>query len=191
MKHVMTIMTLGALLALSACGKGGDSSSSTSTTYEVNGKQPADYFRQFLYRETGECGTIHEYHHYPKSEAEKIGVNRNGKDVLASLSLLMQDDGTFSAFYQEITVRSYFDSGYYWESHQERVVSGRWSIDGVNLVLSSLGVASALDYNGHAAMQLRVDADLLSPGLKGQMLTLRMGAASYNPIPALDPCAGK
>lgn len=188
MKNVLTTTALMATFLLAACGKGGDSQSSATSSYEVNGKQPSDYFRQFLYQETGECGTIHEYHHYAKSADFKIGANGAGKDILASISLLMKGDGTYSAFYQEIVVRNYFSTGYVWDSHQEKIVSGRWTVESANLKLSSLGTASAINYNGHDALELRVDVDLLSPGLQGQVLTLRQGTASYNPIPALDPC---
>jgi hypothetical protein len=191
MRQAIVAIALVILSIFSACGRSGDSKSTSSASYEVNGKKPDDYFRQFIYRETGECGTIHELHHYPKWDSSKIGVNAAGNDVLANLSLLLKDDGTYSAQYQEIFVRRYFSSGYTWDSHQEKIVIGRWSMEGANLVLSSLGTASALEYNGQDAIQLRMGVDLISPGMRDQVIVLRQGAGEYSPIPALDPCQKK
>lgn len=190
MKAIISILMIGMALLASGCG-GSNESHSTTTTYQVNGKTPEEYFRQFLYRETGTCGTIREAHHFAKSETVKIGVNPVGKDVLATLSIIMREDGTYAGFYQEVVVLRYFDNGYYWDSHQERIIHGNWMVSGAQLVLSGIGTASALQYNGAPAMQLQVASNILSNGLKGRDLLIRRVEASYNPVPETDPCAGK
>ena len=191
MKAIISILMFGMALLASGCGGSNESHSTTTTTYQVNGKTPEEYFRQFLYRETGACGTIHEAHHFAKSETVKIGVNPVGKDVLATLSIIMRDDGTYAAFYQEVVVLRYFDNGYYWDSHQERIVRGNWKVNGAQLVLSGIGTASALQYNGVPAMQLQVANNILSNGFKGRDLLIRRVEASYNPVPETDPCVSK
>jgi hypothetical protein len=193
MNLIFKIAAIGAVFFLSACGHHSESHSATTTTYDVNGMKPEDYFRQFLYRQTGQCGTIHEVHRYAKSETFKIGVNSAGKDALASLSIILKDDGTYRAFYQEIIVSSYFSdgSGYYWGPQREKVVSGLWGIYGDRLALSALGQATALQYNGRPAMQLVPESDIFSAGLKGRVLLIRLIDASYNPIPESDPCVRK
>lgn len=191
MKVIPMTLVLACMVLATACGSSNESSSTTTTTYQVNGKTPDEYFRQFFYKETGTCGTARETHHYAKSETVKIGVTGAGKDILATLSVLMREDGSFAAFYQEVVVLRYFDSGYYWDSHQERIVRGVWRVNGDRLELSGLGSASALQYNGAPAMQMQVPYNLISNGLKEQTLLIRRIQASYNPVPDYDPCFGK
>ena len=190
MKSVFKIAALGLFFTLAACSRSNESHSTASTTYQVNGMSPENYFRQFLYRQTGSCRSLQEAHHYAMSEDVKIGVTPFGKDVLANLSLFMKEDGTYKALYQEMIVQRYFPDGggYYYDSPKERVFAGQWGISGGKLVLSGLGQASALQYNGRPTAQLVVEVDILSAGFKGKTLLIRQIEGSINPIPEIDPC---
>ncbi len=192
MKNICKMTIIFAALTLAACGDQSDSrTTNTTTNYEVNGKKPDEYFRQFIYRELGECGTIHETHLFPMSRAHKIGVNRDGRDVLAELSLFLKEDGAYFLFYQEIVVFQYTENGFLWDSHQEKTISGRWTVSAGKLVLSNIGEATALQYNGYPAMDLRIDVNLISRGIKGSSMIMRRVESSSMPVAELDPCLGK
>lgn len=180
-------------VALSACGKdqGGRSGTSEVTvTRQVNGMEPNAYFRQFLYKVDGSCERSMAYY-FPKSETQKIGVNFMNQDVLAEVSILMNENHTFQAFYQEIDVYKYINggSGYQWARSREMILKGKWQVKEDRLELEGLGYAAALQYNGRPAMQLRMSSDLISKGLRDRVLLVRRVGASYNPITELDPCA--
>lgn len=56
------------------------------------------------------------------------------------------------------------------------------------LVLETLGEATSLIYNERPAFVLKLNKDQISSGAANREILVKYVMASYNPIPALDPC---
>jgi hypothetical protein len=176
------------LFALSAFLRGLYADSSAES--EVNGMKADNYFRQFIYTQNGQCGSTHELHQFVKSETEKIGLNENGQELDATISIFLDDNGTYRAFYQEVAAFKYSDDGhgYYSGSHQERVMAGDWTIDGSYLTLRGLGHARAVKYNGRPAMEFTPYGNPMSRGFAWKPVLLRQVESISNPILEINPC---
>lgn len=190
MKNILCVLTAISISA-TGCAKPSATSSAISEVSQASGKNSGGDYRAFLYQQTGECDSPTEIHHYPSSGEVKIGVTKEGKNILASIRLFMRQDGTYLAHYQESVVHGYLEDGYSIDSRREKIVRGQWTMNDVRLTFSDLGQALAIQYNGMPAMRLKMESNILSQGFKGQALLLPIVASTFNPITEIDPCSLK
>ena len=128
------------------------------------------------------------YYRFASSDDVKIGLSDAGKDMLARVQILLLEDRTYRAFYQEVDVYDYTDNGYRWDKSREKYLSGSWKVVEDRVVFENLGSATSLIYNERPAMVLKLDRNQISIGAKDKEMLVRYVMATYNPIPALDPC---
>lgn len=137
---------------------------------EINGKSPEAFFEQFLYVKVKPLD-----HRYPTTpSAEKLADT----GLHYEFTLYLRDDGTFTFDYAEMKQKS--SSEYVWEDEIEGQ-KGSWSIRGDELVLSGVGSATGVQYNGKDALDLEFDHDLITPGLKGDSAILTMVKSTWGP----------
>jgi hypothetical protein len=184
MLFAVALILSGSLLS----GCGGSNGKASKTEIKINGEEPNKYYSQFIYYQRGTCGTVSESHVYPSAEVFKVDSDSEGRDVIGSLALIMNANGHFAASYREAAVRRYTESGWVEQYANEEVVEGKWKVEGEKLVLENLGTATALEYNGKPAMELKMKWNILSTGLKDQTLIMRKIFASYNPVFETDTC---
>lgn len=188
MKNILLLMCAVSISA-SACAK--PNNSAAANLMLSSSERSAEVFQAYLYKQTGKCSSPLETHHYLSSNAVKIAVTDEGKDILASIELFLRPDGTYMAYYQESVVYRYIENGYSIDSSRDQVLRGQWTMNDERLVFSDLGQALAIQYNGMPAMRLKMESNVLSQGFKDQALMLRIVASTFNPIAEIDPCSRK
>lgn len=137
---------------------------------EVNGKSPEAYFEQFLY-----VKVKHLDHRYPTTPSALKLADTN---LYFEVTLYLRKDGSYTFDYAEMTQKS--SSEYVWEDEIEGQ-KGSWSVSGDELVLSGLGTATGVQYNGKDALELEFDRDLITPGLKEETAILTMVRSTWGP----------
>lgn len=189
----MKIILIGIALILSvigiACGEGAPKAKrEQAISYRVNGKDPGEYYRQFLYSSTGVCGTWEHLHNLLTGKDLKVGADAKDRDIMSSLYLALLPDGAYQAYYREFIVLRYADGGYYFAYEKNRTIKGRWMVQDDRLILSELGTGTAIEYNDQPAVNFKYDLDIVSAGLKGKTILLRMSRSTLLPFPDLATC---
>ncbi len=194
----MISMIVAVSMGLAACGKHNDNPSVPEAAspppapviYQVNGMAASDYYGQFLFKPTETCDKPDVFYRFLASEDAKIAVNYHGQDVVAELSVLMYPDHSFKASYLEKDVIEYTDYGYSWKTSRKKIIRGQWQVVETRLELSGLGTAIGVQLGnpGQPGLFLKVNSDLVTPGLAGQTMTVRYVYADHVPVPGADPC---
>ncbi len=181
----MRIFAVLFCLSLVGCGK----STSQTTIVEnapVVSKAPTEFYEKFLFRIKGSCPNV--AYRYAASKHAKVAVNSKGQDVLKEVSLFLQENGEYQAYYNEITVYRYTKNGFFHDKNESRVVKGKWKVVGESLFLAGLGEVRGILYEGRPKLLLYLDRDLISPGVAGQGIVLSYVEGTGVPIPSLQSC---
>lgn len=164
------------LAGVSLVGCSGESSSPTLKTksIQVQGKSPADYFNQFLYRVEGSCENPGKIRfRYLSSEDVSHGHLPNGNPVITQVRVYLRADQSFSADYVENEVLEYIPNGYASRTLLEKKLKGSWRIDDERIVLEGVGNGTGVKFNGKDAVLFVFDHNISRQGLKGKVTFLR------------------
>lgn len=156
----------------------------------VNGESPEIFYSRFLLKTEGQCSDQSMYFKFASSYSilNKIGVNSAGQDILVDLHLYLVSSSEYVALYEEHDVLNYTELGYTWRVERASTLRGTYRIQDDKLVINGLGVATGLQYNNRAAIELEMSNDVVTPGFKGMKMLMIGASSSYMPVPELDPC---
>lgn len=153
MKNLIPLML--ALTFLAACSPSGDFGGPTGSSPEnevkktvtIQGMTPAEYYNQFLYEDSYDCGNKQMYRLLGNWN---ISLNKqvNDHEVQGSLRVFLYPDGTFAAEYDEDELGEPGTIGRKITPVTRETVNDRWSIteDG-EIILGVLGRGTSLMYN--------------------------------------------
>lgn len=157
MKNLILLML--SLTFFAACagsnGDGGSAPNTVQRTVTIQGKSPQEYYKQFLYHESTDCGQKDSFK-FLSSLSISLFDLENGHEAQAELYVYLEADGSFYAEYEEDEiVQRYSNGSYATKPLLEEVINGRWSIDENGaILLGVLGRGTGLKYNNSETIDL-------------------------------------
>lgn len=126
----------------------------TPTNYLINGKEPSDYYRQFIYTLRGDCEKGFDHKRLaPDGFQIHVGWDDEGKRIVADIDLYLERDGVYVLDYQQfVPIYNEGSSNSYTYStnhpkYLEKRIKGDWRVQDDKVVLAGFAVGSAITYN--------------------------------------------
>lgn len=175
MKFYTTLSVLASFtLGLSACAESRNATrldpNDQKETATINGESAEEYFNHFIAATSGSCDKS-IYFWRINTEDVLIGKHDSGLDIRASASIFMHHDQTYTAEYSESVVREYNGGGWSGYVLNKETMSGRWTIEGDQLVFSNFAVASGVVINGVRDLHITFSNNVVSAGLQNTSAT--------------------
>ncbi|MNK89487.1 hypothetical protein D3C87_1094980 [compost metagenome] len=178
MKNLIFLML--SLTLLAACAQSdGDSKNTVKKTVKIQGMLPADYYNQFLYKGSKDCGNK-DYFKYINSDSIALLDRYNDHEIHAELYIYLNPDGTFSADYEESEILARLDeSRISTKPIQHQTIYDRWSVteDG-EILLGRLGRGRSLIYNERPAIELEYGSFFADKSVRYKDVILRNVSSS-------------
>lgn len=152
----------------------------------INGESPSDFYKHFFFRDTESCERI--WYTTTLSDSLLVGKDELGRDVRASVAIMILPSNVFHARYEETSVTKYTSGGYEGVPRSMSLMQGTWAIKKELLVFNDLGHASGLQVNEKKVLRLVIERDFQTPGFAGQVTYVRRMHATHVGIPQLDRC---
>lgn len=187
MKKLIYLML--SLTVLAACspsgdgginGIGGSDSDKTKKTVMIQGMTPTDYYNQFLFKDSTDCGRSDSYK-FLSSWSISLVDRVNGHETVGNLYLFLNADGTYYAEYKSDEIVEVSQEGAYWSRRILReTIQGKWSVteDG-EIILGQLGRGKSLIYNDMPAIDLALGGYFADKGIRYNSLVLTMATANH------------
>jgi hypothetical protein len=185
MKKLIYLML--SLTFLAACSPGGGpgtgggaNSNNTQKTVTIQGKTPTEYYNQFLFVDSKDCG-IDDWYRYPSVWNISLLDKVNGHDTAGTLRVYLYKNGTFFAEYDSDEHTPGPSPGIVQTSPVLReTVSDRWSVteDG-EILLGALGRGTSLIYNDMPAINLVLGSFFADKGVRYSDVVLTMNYSSH------------
>ena len=159
------------------------------SSLKVNGKTPSAYYNQFLFKiKKSKDPSGWDFSQLVKNTKD---VSLTEKDMFADFDLALHEDGTYHLAYSEQRERPADPEfgGREFEGIRSIVKTGKWKLDGANIVISGLGTGTPLEYKGAyaenevPAFRLTFNGDLHSKGLKGKAAIFTVASSSSTEQP--------
>lgn len=154
----------------------------------INGESPEVYYSTFLFHPSKFCSE--PWYQFAGSFPFDIGQDELGRRVTGDFSILMLKNGTYYGYYLENTLGDRVPSGGYpILAKQDRQLRGRWRIEGQEIAFENLGRGHAMMVNKRRTIQLLVGRNIISAGLSGQLVEIKILNSNTVKVPELDNCA--
>ncbi len=140
----------------------------------INNQDAKTYYNRFIYQTVNFPNSKHSWNRNLSIDSPYILIDR---DLFAMGNLFLKEDGTYTLQYSEGR-RSGSNS---FDLISNKTISGSWKIDGIQLQLIGLGVASGIQIGKVDSddktilvdgISLTYSQDILTPGLGGKTSTL-------------------
>lgn len=165
------------LTLFSACAQpdgNGDHKNTVQKTVTIQGKSPTDYYNQFLYKGSKDCGNK-DYFKYLASMTLSLQDLINNHEARAFLYIYLNADGSFTADYDEDEILEHLGEGRIRTKPISRqIIEGQWSVtaDG-EIILGELGRGRSLIYNERPAIDLELGSFFADKGVRYRDVVLR------------------
>lgn len=161
-------------------------SEAKETKITINGESPEVYYSHFLFHHSPIC--TNAWHQYAGTFPFDLGQDELGRKFTGDIEVLMLKNGTYFGAYIETTLGEKTDFGYPVLNKENRQFKGRWRIEGPDIVFDNLGKGFAMLVNKKRTIQLRVDRDILSVGLAGQVVEISIINSNTLHVPEQNRC---
>lgn len=166
------IFLILSLTLFSACAQPDGNNKNTvkntvKKTVKIQGMSPTDYYNQFLYKGSKDCGNK-DYFRYINSHNITVLDLYNDHEIRAQIYIYLNPDGTFSADYEEDEVLEHLGEGRIsTKPIQRQTIYDRWSVteDG-EILLGKLGRGRSLIYNERPAIELEYGSFFADKGVR-------------------------
>lgn len=163
------------LTLFAACAQPeGDNKNTTKKTVIIQGKSPTDYYNQFLYKDSKDCGHKDSFK-YIASENISLRELVNDHEARALLYIYLEADGSFSADYDvDEIVERYGEGRIGLREVSRQTIYGRWSVnaDG-EILLGELGRGRSLIYNDRPSIDLELGSFFADKDIRYRDVILR------------------
>lgn len=150
---------------------------SRNTYGTVNGKPADQYYAQFYYKKETDAEGRPRYRYLMANLLTRISKDESSA-LYFNGNLYLKEDGSYRFDYSEIVDQDLSDDVIGGPPHGQKVVQGKWKIEGTELVLTDLGKTSGMKYQEADAITLQFEKDILSPGLRGKYVFMTYGRST-------------
>ncbi len=141
---------------------------------QINGQDPATYYKQFVYRREQRTSGSGYWHYYPST----VGYLKLPNGQFTSLRIYPRADGSYTAEYAELTQRSPSE---YVHEYDNKNLSGRWRVEGTKIIFDGLGTGEGMMVNDEPGFRLTYSRNIHTPGLSGDSTNVKIVASSWGP----------
>ena len=132
----------------------------------INGERPFDFYKHFFFLDTESCNKV--WYTMALTDSVLVGIDDLGRDLMASMSIMILQNNTYYVAYDEVAVTERFPGGFRGVPVVKRQARGLWKFDREKIQLEGVGMLTGLMLNGKKALQIIYARDFATPGLKGQ-----------------------
>jgi hypothetical protein len=163
------LLAVGVLIAVAGCGKDEAQKAAVADHCDtgfackvtVDDKQVAETYAKFKYQKIGACSdSTRRFSWLILSDRLVVAKTPEGNDIVADMAVYLNDDGSYSGFYQEKTqVRGEMGFWKTIETKNKKALAGTWATQGTQIMVSDLGLGDAVNARGWPGLEFKLAKD--------------------------------